>query len=479
VKRDLGALASREFDLLVVGGGISGAAVAWDAAQRGLDVALVEADDFGAGASAASLKTIHGGLRHLQRADLLGLRESVRERRALLRIAPEIVRPLPFLVPTYGHGAKGREAFAAALAVGDLLAWDRNQDLRADRQIPLGRLLSAHEALDLVPGLPGGDLTGAAVWWDAQVIHGERLVMGLLNAASGAGAVVANRVEVAGLSTSDYRVTGVRARDVLTEQVFEIRAAFVVNAAGRGFERCLEPRIRLRNVPLHWLHATNLVLGRGAVTSHAVGASSGGRFLFLVPWRDRAIVGTAYAPDAGREPEGFVDAFRSEAERAFPWAAIQARDVALVHRGLVPSRAGVSGLLTRSRVHDHGREDRLAGLVSIVAAKYTTARGIAERAVDKVVARSTRRSDRCRTAETPLAAAALLPGSVEQQARHAVREEMALTLADVVLRRTGLGTAGRPPAAELDAALRAMAAELGWSAERQRAERGSLDAVYP
>src|SRR6185436_6212419 len=106
MKRDLGALVDREHDLLVIGGGIGGAAAAWDAAQRGLSVALVEAADFGSGASWNSLKTVHGGLRHLQRADVVGLRESARERRALLRMAPALIRPLSFLVPTYGHGMK-------------------------------------------------------------------------------------------------------------------------------------------------------------------------------------------------------------------------------------------------------------------------------------------------------------------------------------------------------------------------------------
>src|SRR5262245_51969267 len=128
MNRDLGALTAREHDVVVVGGGIHGVATAYDAAQRGLSVALVEASDFGSGVSWNSLKTIHGGLRHLQRADLGQARESMRERRALLRIAPEIVRPLPFLVPTYGHGLRGREAFAMALRLHDLIGFDRNED---------------------------------------------------------------------------------------------------------------------------------------------------------------------------------------------------------------------------------------------------------------------------------------------------------------------------------------------------------------
>src|SRR5262245_34233124 len=160
LRRDVAALADREHELLVIGGGIHGAAVAWDAAQRGLSVALVEAADFGGGTSWNSLRTIHGGLRHLQRADLGGLRESARERSVLLRIAPEVVRPLAFLVPTYGHGLRGREALAVALGLNDALTRGRNRDLPAERQIPASRILSPAEALARVRGLAADGLTG-------------------------------------------------------------------------------------------------------------------------------------------------------------------------------------------------------------------------------------------------------------------------------------------------------------------------------
>jgi glycerol-3-phosphate dehydrogenase len=154
VKRDLDALTSREHDLVVVGGGIYGVAAAWDAAQRGLRTALVEAGDFGSGTSRNSLKTIHGGLRHLRRLELRSMRESIRERSALLRIAPEVVRPLPFLVPTYGHGLKGWEGLAAGVTISDLIGRDRNRGLIPARQLPAGRMLSRVEVCDLVAGFP-------------------------------------------------------------------------------------------------------------------------------------------------------------------------------------------------------------------------------------------------------------------------------------------------------------------------------------
>ena len=192
MRRDLAALAGREHDLLVVGGGIHGVAVAWDAAQRGLAVALVESHDFGSGVSWNSLKTIHGGLRYLQKADLIRLRESVHERSALLRIAPALVKPLGFLVPTYGHGAKGREAMALGLVLNDLLSADRNRGLPPERRIPRSRVLSSRETLDLVPGLAAEGLNGGALWYDAQVESSERLTVGFAHAAADAGALLAS-----------------------------------------------------------------------------------------------------------------------------------------------------------------------------------------------------------------------------------------------------------------------------------------------
>jgi glycerol-3-phosphate dehydrogenase len=154
VRRDLPALAGREHDLLIVGGGIYGAFAAWDAARRGLATALLERDDFGAGVSWNSLKTIHGGLRYLQTLDLPRMRESIRERRTLLGLAPEIVRPLPFLVPTHGHGLAGPEVLGAALLLNELVSGDRNRGLPASHRIPRGRMLSRREAAERVPGLP-------------------------------------------------------------------------------------------------------------------------------------------------------------------------------------------------------------------------------------------------------------------------------------------------------------------------------------
>jgi len=477
MRRDLRALADREHDLVIVGGGIYGVAAAWDAAQRGLAVALVEREDFGAGVSWNSMKTIHGGLRYLQGADFARLRESVRERRALLRIAPHLVLPLPFLVPTYGHGRTGREALALGLAVNDRISHDRNDGLPETHRIPGGRILSRREALERLPGLPQRGLNGAGLWYDAQVASSERLTLAFVHAAAQAGAVVANHVEAIGFLKTAGRVAGVRLRDALLGQELEARARVVLNCAGPGVDVLLaEAGIRRRHPPL--LRAWNLVFARNPGVPFAVGARLKGRFLFLVPWRDRAIVGTAYAEMAA-PAESAIAAFRAEALQAFPWAGLEGAPVVLVHEGLVPSRGGAGGLSTRPRLHDHQAEDGVAGLVTVQGVKYTTARGVAEKAVDLVLRRLGRPDAPCLTMDTPLPRAQGLVGTLEAQTLEAIREEMAVTLADAVLRRLDLGSAGPPAGADLDAVARTMATTLGWDHEREREERAALAKRYP
>ena len=473
MRRDLDALAGREHDVLVVGGGIVGAAAVHDAASRGLRAALVEAADFASGASWNSLKTIHGGLRHLQRADLPSLRESSRERATLLRIAPRLVRPLSFLVPAHGHGTKGREALAAAVVANNLLTLDRNRGVEPALRLRAGRVLSRRQVLDLAPEIAERGLAGGIEWTDAQVSSSERLLLGFLHAAAERGAALANHCELVGLERRGGAVVGARLRDRAASRELTVQARVVLNAAGPGMDAVLAlAGLRRRPVPL--LEAVNLVLGRPVVRTHAVGATQGSRFLFLVPWADRSIAGTAYEP---RERGVDAAAFLEECREAFPWAGLEPRDVTLVHRGLVPARPS-GALATRPLLVDHARADRLPGLVTVQAVKYTTARAQAEQAVDLVCRQLGRRLP-CRTAEVPLARARPLDGPLAEAAREAVRDEMALHLSDAVLRRLDLGTAGVPDAAALDTVAAVLAAELGWSPDRTAAERAALLRTYP
>ncbi|HVC31237.1 MAG TPA: FAD-dependent oxidoreductase, partial [Steroidobacteraceae bacterium] len=224
MRRNVTRLSSRPYDLLVVGGGIYGACAAWEGALRGLEVALIEAADFGGATSSNSLRTLHGGLRHLQRLDLKRMRESIRERREWLRLAPHLARPLRFVLPTHGQGLRGPLVMRAALGINDIVSADRNRGVREDRRLPRGALLSEMEARAALRGIELQGCNGAAAWYDAVCHDTERLLISVIKAAADAGAHVANYVRATGLLAHHSRIRGVHARDELSGREMELRA---------------------------------------------------------------------------------------------------------------------------------------------------------------------------------------------------------------------------------------------------------------
>lgn len=432
MKREPAALANEAFDVLVIGGGVVGACVAWDAALRGLRVALVERDDFGAGTSWNSLKTIHGGLRSLQRLDVKDVREFSRERAAWLRIAPHLVEPLPVVLPTYRWTAQSRAVLRVALRVYDALTFDRNAGQFPDRHLPRSRLLSRAETLALVPELEDRSLTGGALFYDAQAYSSERLVLEVLEAASAAGAVLANYVEVEGGVREGGRVVGVRARDTIGREVLEVRARAVVNAAGPAAG---EVARRLLGLPLRpiseYCLALNFVLAGGGqrvafaapVRTAEIATGLGGtRQLFFAPWRGHTLVGTAHhayagASDRFRLDEADVERFLEEVNRSRLARQFERSEIVLVHAGLVPvqrRRPGAAARFLRGPLIVDHAAGGAPEVLTLQSGKLTTARLIAEEAVNRVVSMLGRPAAPCRTARTPL------PGAPGQPVRELI-----------------------------------------------------------
>jgi glycerol-3-phosphate dehydrogenase len=425
--RALAALAGREFDVLVVGGGITGAATAWDAAQRGLSVALLERGDFGGATSAESLKVVHGGVRYLQHLDVVRVRESSRERRALLRMAPHLVHPMPFVVPTYGHGMRGPEILAAAFAILNTLTADRNRGLTdPSRRVPAAKIVSRARVLEWFPDIDQEGLTGAGVFYDGQIFNPPRLVWAMVRTAARAGAAVANYCDVTHLVLQGKRVAGVRVEDRLGGERFEVRARTVVNAAGPYAEALLvRSGVRAgRSVPFSRDMA--LVLKRRFVNGRALALQTryrdpsavltrGPRHLFLVPWRGKTLVGVNSLiwrddPDSLRVTEAEVADFVTEIAEADPKLGLTMADVALVMAGLLPVEKGdeTSGDVSfgkRPLVVDNAKTDGVQGLVSAISNRYTVARGVAERAVDLVYHKLGREVRPCRTDVTRIQSA--------------------------------------------------------------------------
>jgi glycerol-3-phosphate dehydrogenase len=425
VKRDPAALSRPVYDLAVVGGGIYGICAAHEAARRGLAVCLVEQADFVSATSSNSLKTVHGGLRYLQHADLRRMRESIRERAMLLRTAPHLVRPLPFVIPTYGSGLRSKAVMRTALFLNDVIGFDRSAGVREGRRIPPGRVIGREEVRAIIPDLDVRGLTGGAVWYDCQIANTERLALAYLRAAVESGAICANYVEATRLLLRDGRVHGLEARDRLSGDYFDIQARMVLNAAGPWADRLLHTIPGARKATrFHPSKAMNLVTRR-LFGDHAIGftvpsefrdsdaiLNKGTRLFFVVPWKQFSLIGTRHLPYQG-DPDDFriteddIAIFLGEIQTACPSAGLSRKDVLAVLGGLLPEvpQPGPHEvqLVKHSRVDDHV-SDGADGLISAVGVKWTTARLTAEEAVTLV-------ERRLRPGETPrLPAERPLPG---------------------------------------------------------------------
>lgn len=417
MKRDPNALTNKTYDVLIIGGGVYGLFAAWDTAMRGLSVGLVEKSDFGHATSSNSLRVIHGGLRYLQSADIRRMRISIRERSTFMRIAPHLVHPLPFVIPTYGMGMRGKLALSLAVKIHDLVGFDRNRDNEPQKALPSSRTMTKRECIGLFPGLEQRGLTGAATYFDCQMLNSERLILDVLRSAHDAGAELANYVEAKGFDIQDDRIRGVSAVDTLTGDELEIRARMVLNCGGPWMDDVL----RLPNgyLPERWnplSKAFNLLVARQFAEKHAFGfyskatSTKGSRMFFVLPWEDMSIIGTEHLPYHGK-PDDFevtddeVQAFLGEVNDAYSGADLQRSDVVRVFSGLLPAD-GVTGsevaLKKHYRIVDHGKSQGLQGLVSVCGVKFTEARYVAEKCVD-LISRKLNKSDvRSSTALTPM-----------------------------------------------------------------------------
>ncbi len=501
IERDqaLQALAGNEFDVVVIGGGITGAGVALDASTRGYSVALLERADYAAGTSSRSSKLVHGGLRYLQNFDLGLVREALLERQLMVSLAPHLVRPLPLVVPAF-EGARPDRLMGVGLNLYDVMSVERGRrrGRRGDGSSGAERawsperhrMIPGEEVLELLPALAPREPTGGYLFYDCQT-DDVRLVLTVLGEAERFGAVCANRVAAVGLLEGDGRAQGVRALDREGGEEFTVRAASVVNATGVWADELRPqelhdeaelPRIR----PSRGTHVTlsreDLPLVGGAIVP-----AGEGRSIFALPWLGRTLVGTTdndYEGDLTHvRPSAEDVAYLLDAVNAFFATALGPGDLTGAYAGVRPL---ISSGDPRKSV-DISRKAELyetsSGMITITGGKLTTWRRMAKLTVDRLVERDAREAP-CRTHEIPLGQAVaagelervegvpdesyaalaarygyaahdvlalagargelaqpILPGLPDllAEAALAARREQARSVGDVLLRRTRLG----------------------------------------
>jgi glycerol-3-phosphate dehydrogenase len=508
------SLGGRTVDLLVIGGGIVGAGIARDAAQRGLSVALVEQADFSSGTTSRPTRLIHGGLRYLELFDFGLVRSDMREREILLRIASHLVSPLPFLLPLY----RPTFLYQAKLRIGMQL-YDA---LSLDKSLPKREHLGRAAALRAEPNLDPDGLAGAWRFYDAQVPLVERLVIENLVDARANGAAILNHARAIDYLRDGDRVVGLRVHDTVAQRNVDVRSRMVVVATGPWLDRTIAPLRKRPEALLRLTKGVHIVTPRATEQAHVLFAKRDGRLFFVVPWRDATIVGTTdtdYSgdPGAATATEEDVRYLQDEARRAFPhapfdriyftWAGV---------RALVREDDVSAGKVSRKHaLFDHATEG-VEGAISVVGGKITAYRAIAEETVDAVAKRLGNAAP-SRTASEPLPGAraadlAARPGDValdaptrahlaaiygarvrelldlvradpslasplcphhhglEADVVHAVREEWATTIGDVLLRRNALGLSACQGLDCVDRIAERMAPLLGWDPQRRSRE---------
>ena len=537
------ALAAMEdpFDVVVVGGGITGAGVALDAASRGYSVALVERGDFGQGTSSRSSKMVHGGLRYLQNFDLGLVREALLERQLLVRLAPHLVYPTPFLVPALAGGSKNR-AIGIGLNMYDVMATSRIGRGRSQRNEHRDeaeywspdrhRTIDGEEAIELIPALESMEPSSAYLFYDCQT-DDSRLVLTVLGEAERFGAVVVNGAEVTEVLEENGRAAGVAFTEAESGERFEVRAENVVNATGvwadqiRPEELLSEeeiPKIR----PSRGSHVTLSVDDLDIGTAACIVPAGADRTIFALPWYGRVLVGTTdndYEGGIDQVPPGKDDVeYLLDALNSYFGTSIGPGDLTGAYAGVRPL---ISSGDPKKSV-DISRKAELyetsSGMLTITGGKLTTFRRMAAQVVDRIVEREGREAE-CRTDDIPLGMSArpedlevkvelpegatdqlafryghaaravldlceerpelaepIVPGHPDLMAEVviAARAEQARSVADVLLRRTRLGLVAASElrdGSRVEAVAAALGAELGWDGSRVSAEAGAWGPV--
>jgi glycerol-3-phosphate dehydrogenase len=439
--RRLSSIEQGLYDVVVIGGGIMGCGIAWDASLRGLKTILLEKEDFGSKTSSGCFRIVHGGLRYLQHLNFRRVCQSAREQQILRKIAPHLVKPLPFLIPCYGYGMKGRPILRLALTVYETLTFWRNSGVPTSHRLPNHKVLSVEETLTLAPGLNPQGLTGGIIYYDCQLLHCERLTSTIARAAADAGADVFNYAEVSAINHGVDSVESVVVEDKLSGSSVSVRGRCYVNAAGPWLYEILD---KTANEPPH---AEQMPFSTGiqvvvpeiihecaiAVESReqddAALLARGGRSFFMQPWRGRTLIGTSEKLFFGN-PDRFKITDREIAEFVHDVAAAY-RDPRIHTNNVTHVFGGVRAVDPRERkrfssktpsysraplvrrhdeimnhalpVSDHNGHSLpvFRNLISVEGVKYTTFRSVAEHAVN-LVCRKLHNKVASSTAHTPL-----------------------------------------------------------------------------
>ncbi|MBD1914875.1 MULTISPECIES: glycerol-3-phosphate dehydrogenase/oxidase [Cyanophyceae] len=447
--RDLQALTSLPFDLIVIGGGINGAATARDAALRGLRTILIEKGDFGGGTTSWSSRLLHGGLRYLEYFEFDLVRESLHEREVLLRNAPHLVKPLSLTIPIYRSGSRSYRIVQAGMVLYDLLSYDKS--------LPNHRMLSRRSTRQLFRAIDADGLAGAAQYYDGQAEHAERLCLENILDAEQAGATVLNYAQVEDIHLSEQRITGLTCRDLLSGDPFEVTIhdrSVVINASGPWVDEVcgLSQSPVSKGRQIGGTKGSHIIVDAfpGAPNSALyVEAKSDGRPFFILPWLSQYLIGTTDEHYTGsldrvKADDAEIDYLLKETNAVLPAAHLTREDVRFTYAGVRPlpyAEGKKTGSITRAHIlHDHSQEGA-KNLISLIGGKLTTHRQVGEEFVNAAFRQRGEAVPTCPTHQRPLPGAMLLDdprvGEWRDRYRHRIAPTSLSHLIAIYGARTG------------------------------------------
>ena len=496
---------SNHYDIIIVGGGISGVSVAYEAASRGLTVALFEKGDFGEATSAATSKLIHGGLRYLKNMEFGLVRESLSERKTLENIAPNLVYPLPFMIPTYANLKSNKYVLFLGMLLYDILSFDKAFTWDNSKKLRLHRAISRKQTKRLEPCVPDNKLTGSSIYYDCQNINPERLTLGILKSAVYYGAKVANYAKVKSFIRKNEKVSGVIVEDLINNREHQINADLIINCTGPWTDIVLNSASKETENKHHIRRSEGIhIITKKLCNKHAVlMMTKEGKHVMLLPWRNHSLIGTTDKEYTG-DPDDYsvskesVMELINEFNHNYGIEKITYDDIQFVYGGLRPlvdNQTEASYESSRKyEIYDNSK-DGLNGLITVEGGKYTTSRRLAKHVVNKVSKKLKRRIEssiskkrylvysdiknmesfikhlvlrypqfseatiyyvgrnyglQCHTIfrlamyDKPLAEVVTSDGEILAEVAYVIKKELAFTLEDIFFRRTGIGTLGYP-----------------------------------
>ncbi len=525
-----------EFDLIVIGGGITGASVAYEAASRGMDVALVEKSDFGSATSAATSKMIHGGLRYLSTYEFALVRESLKERRVLMNIAPNFIHPAPFLFSSYAKDKVSFKQMKLGMIIYEALSFDKNWIWDKSKTMPSYKSLDNKATKELFPNALTEDLIGGQLYYDCSSHSPERFTLSFIKSAVKYGASVANYTEVEDFIVEPKGrkkkiIKGVKVTDKISGKTKDLKGKLVINCAGPWADIVLDKvKKEHSSQELRRSEGIHFIIKKVVGDTTFSGYSKSGRHFFLFPYRNHTLVGTTDKEYIGK-PNDYkvtreaIEELITEVNSAFGNKdKIKYEDILHTYGGLRPlveDQTEESYKSSRKYEITGEKKNGISGLITVEGGKFTTSRMLAEKAINKAIRILKYPKRKSISESTQLYGCEIKnisdfisekkkkyseynPDNIEYlaksygteidsimtiaannkelkqilnkdgellaQVQFAIRNEMAITLTDIIMRRTGVGLLGNPGMDTIVKIAEYAAKELNWDEAKMKAE---------